>query len=266
MGHTLQDFLLSKRKNGEKILSIYLPAGYPDLDSTVPMLSDIADAGADLIELGIPFSDPLADGPTIQFATQVALQNGITLPKALEMLAAFKKHYATPVVLMGYSNPFMHYGWEQLFQKAQAMGASGLIVPDIPPEESVEICRTAETNGISLIFLVAPNTPPNRIALINRLSKGFIYAVSLTGVTGARKELPKETTQFLQRLKSQTDLPVLVGFGISNAETAASVAAHCDGVIIGSALINIIRESESPEKARTAVKQFVSEIKAALNS
>ncbi len=261
---SLRNFIEKKRNKGEKLLSIYLTAGFPTETATLQLLEMIAKAGADFIELGVPFSDPLADGPTIQNASQVALKNGMTLPKTLHLMKKFTEKNSTPVLLMGYANPFMHFGWKKLIAQAEQCGASGFIIPDLPPEESEQLCQMAKARGLDLIFLIAPNTPKERLALIERQTTAFIYAVSLTGVTGARDSLPDETKIFLQNLRESTDHPVLVGFGISNAATARSVAPYCDGVIVGSAVIREIAKNPDPQAARDAVGRLVKQIKHAI--
>lgn len=261
---SLQNYIGTKKANGEKIVSIYLTAGYPTLDATLPLLETIADAGADLIELGIPFSDPLADGPTIQEASQIALKNGISMSKILEILKDFKKNSDVPVILMGYANPFMQFGWEKLFAAAAENGGSGFIIPDLPPEESEDIQKSLQKNGLDLVFLAAPNTPEKRLSQISELTTSFIYAVSITGVTGAREKLPEETIEFLQQLRQKSAQAVLVGFGISGPESAQAMSRYSDGVIIGSAIIKCIANESDFENGRKAVFEFVSGIKEAL--
>src|SRR5262249_913948 len=198
-------------------------------------------AGADLFELGVPFSDPLADGATVQRASERALANGVRLPFCLETVAALRaRGVLAPLVLMGYFNPFLQYGVQRLARDAAAAGADGFIIPDLPPEEAEE-CRTAlRAAGLDLIFLVAPTTPEERIAEIGRIASGFIYCVSLTGVTGARRELWEGLPAFLDRVRRQTNLPLVVGFGISSAAHVRQVGQHADGAIVASALINTI--------------------------
>ena len=250
---------------GDKLLSIYLTAGYPTPEATLPLLDAIVAAGADMVELGIPFSDPLADGPTIQNASQAALSAGMTLKGALRLLGEFRRAHETPAILMGYSNPFQHFGWELLLDKALQQGASGFIIPDLPPEESADLCKLVRGRGLDLIFLVAPNTPRVRIELINELAGGFIYAVTLTGITGAREKLPPETLRFLQDLRKISTHPILAGFGIANAETARRIAPYCDGVIVGSAVIHQIAAGKTLDESIRNVAALVSDIKAALH-
>ena len=261
----LADFVRTKIESGEKLLSVFVTAGFPDRKATLPLLGTLAEAGADLLELGVPFSDPLADGPTIQMASHHALQAGITLPAALDMVSTFCSRSEVPVLLMGYANPFMQFGWERLAAEAEEAGAAGLIIPDLPPEESGEMEPLFARHGLSLIHLISPNTRPERMAFIDRKSEAFIYAVSVTGVTGARKALPVSTLEYVQRLKQQVRHPVLVGFGVSGPETARQLCRYADGVIIGSAVIQMIRESRTTEEACDRVYAFVRKIKQAIS-
>ena len=257
----LKDMLENKRRNGKKVLSIFLTAGYPEPAATLPLLEAIVAGGADLIELGVPFSDPMADGPTIQSASQQALAAGTTLPLTLDLLRQFTARHSTPVLLMGYANPFYQFGWERLMQEASQAGAAGFIIPDIPPEESGELQVAARHHQLDLVFLVSPNTPEARVAQVVENTSAFIYAVSLTGTTGAREGLPAQTGDFLQRLRRQTDHPILVGFGVSNPETARMMCQWADGVIIGSAVIQQIASAPDLESACRAVTAFVKSIR-----
>lgn len=261
----LQRMIQEKIDAGGKILSIYLTAGYPHAAATVPLLQTIIEAGADLIELGVPFSDPLADGPTIQAASQASLASGMTLSTALAQLAEFKRRHATPVVLMGYANPFMQFGWENLCREARRAGASGFIIPDMPLEESEDVYEMMLEHELSLIDLISPNTSPARVQRIDARAQAFIYAVSLTGVTGARAALPPESELFLLRLKELVSSPVLAGFGVSGPETAVQLAKCCDGVIIGSAVIQRIAAAANLDGACKSAHDFVSKIRAALD-
>ncbi len=262
--HTLRDYLDAKISAGKKLLSIYLTAGYPTPEATLPLLEAIAQGGADLIELGVPFSDPLADGPTIQQASQIALKNGMTVAGALNLLKEFRRRHSLPVLLMGYANPFMQFGWERLVAEAAKAGAAGFIVPDLPPEESDFLHRLLKPHRLTLVYLAAPNTPTERLQRIDRLTGGFIYAVSLTGVTGAREQLPPETEEFLIRLRQVSGHPLLVGFGISGPESAARLAPYCDGIIVGSALIRRIEDSPDVPTAVARVREFVAGLRTAL--
>jgi len=260
----LKQYIKDKKTSGEKLLSIYLTAGFPTIDATLPLLETIVDAGADLIELGVPFSDPLADGPTIQHASRVAIQGGITLDDIIEILAEFNSRNRVPTLLMGYTNPFLQFGWEKLAARAAEAGVSGFIIPDLPPDECHPISGMLTRKSLELIFLAAPNTPVERLRYIDRLSGAFIYAVSLTGVTGIREKLPGETQMFLKRLRQLSSHPILAGFGISGPESARRSAPFCEGVIIGSAIIQLIRESSNLQDAREDIHRFIIEVKKAL--
>lgn len=257
----VKNMLENKRRQGKKVLSIFLTAGYPEPAATLPLLEAIAAGGADLVELGIPFSDPMADGPTIQSASQLALAAGTTLPLSLDLLRQFKARHDIPVLLMGYANPFYQFGWERLMPEASQAGAAGFIIPDIPPEESGELQEAAQRHGLDLIFLVSPNTPEARVTQVIENTSAFIYAVSLTGTTGAREGPPAQTGDFLQRLRQQTEHPILVGFGVSNPETARAMCRWADGVIIGSAVIQQIAQAPDLESACRAVTRFVESIR-----
>lgn len=260
----LQSYLKNKRTRNEKLLSVYLTSGFPDLQATLPLLHAIADGGADFIELGVPFSDPLADGTTIQAASQQAISAGATLGFSLDIAKQFSQKSDTPILLMGYANPFMHFGWDRLISHAKEAGVRGYIIPDLPPEESEDIAKQMQEAGQSLIFLASPNTSAERIALIEDLTTNFIYAVSVTGTTGAREAFPAETIAFLQRLRQQTKHPVLVGFGISGPQAAQKMAALSDGVIVGSAMLNRISACNDMPSACQAARDFAHEIKSNL--
>ena len=216
----------------------YAPMGYPTIDGSKEVVRAYVEAGADLVEIGIPFSDPLADGPTIQAATQQALENGITLSKCLELVTELRAEgVQTPFMLMGYMNPFLAFGLDRLGEAAAAAGVDGFIVPDLPPEEGADFEAMCARHSQALIYLLAPTSTPERIALITGKSQGFVYIVSLTGVTGARRQISDTLPDFLASVRAQTDKPLAVGFGIGNGEQAQTVAQHADGVIVGSALV-----------------------------
>ncbi len=212
----------------------------------------------------MPFSDPLADGPTIQAASQRALEAGVTPESALEIAQQFRRQHEVPLLLMGYANPFLQFGWERLAGAARAAGVDGLIVPDLPPEECDELQSMLSRQQLHLIHLLSPNTPTHRIQLVEARTTAFIYAVSVTGVTGARERLPEETRRFLQRLRETVHHPVLVGFGVSGPGAARQLAELCDGVIVGSALIRRIEEAGSVEAACDAAFTFVRKLREAL--
>lgn len=246
---------------GRTALMPYAMIGFPERDSTLELVPALEAAGADLFELGVPFSDPLADGATIQRASERALANGVRLSLCLETVAALRASgVAAPLVLMGYYNPFLQRGLDQLAADAAAAGADGLIIPDLPPEEAAACRAACRANGLDLIFLVAPTTPDERIAEIAQIASGFIYCVALTGVTGARRDLWPGLPEFLARVRRHTDLPLVVGFGISSAEHVRQVSAYAEGAIVASALINLIEELPPAEQISGAAA-FVRHLK-----
>lgn len=247
---------------GTTALMPYLMIGYPERGTTVELAVALEAAGADLFELGVPFSDPLADGATIQRASERALANGVNLEFCLETVAAIRaRGVQAPLVLMGYYNPFLQYGIERLVQDAAAAGADGFIIPDLPPEEAQPVQAACHAAGLDLIFFAAPTTPDTRIAQIARLASGFLYCVSLTGVTGARRDLWPGLPDFLQRVRRFTELPLVVGFGISTAEHVRQVGQHAAGAIVASALINAL-EAAPPGELLEVATAFVRGLRA----
>lgn len=229
------------RATGRVALMPYLTVGFPERDSTLALVPALEAAGADLFELGVPFSDPLADGATIQRASERALANGVTLAFCLETVAALRtRGVQAPLLLMGYYNPLLRYGLKQACADLAAAGGDGWIVPDVPPEEISDLRQAAAHHGLDVIMFATPTTPDERLAEIARLASGFVYCVSLTGVTGARQNLADGLAGFLHRVRRATSLPLVVGFGISTAAHVQQVAAIADGAIVGSALINHI--------------------------
>jgi tryptophan synthase alpha chain len=227
----------------------YSVLGYPTPETSLQVVQTLVAAGADLLELGVPFSDPLADGPTIQAATQRALENGVTLARCIAMVAELRAHgVETPALFMGYVNPILAYGVERFVADSAAAGVDGFIVPDLPPEEAGELEEACAQHGLALVYLLAPTSPPERIALVAEKSQGFIYLVSLTGVTGARETLPPGLANFVGRVRAVTRKPLAVGFGIGSGEQARAVAELADGVIVGSALVR--RAAESIERVQ----------------
>jgi tryptophan synthase alpha chain len=241
------------RQKRTAALMPYFTLGYPDRRSCLQIVEAIA-PDSDLLELGVPFSDPLADGPTIQRSTQIALKNGTTTAVCLEIVHALRgRGITTPALLMGYYNPILAYGPERYVRDAAAAGADGFIVPDLPPEEAGELDELAQTAGLALIHFLAPTSSDERIAAVAARAQGFIYLVSLTGVTGARQALPAELATFVGRVRQHTSLPLAVGFGISTPEQAAAVGRIADGVIVGSALISAVAAAADGERADAAV-------------
>jgi len=233
---------LKSRK--KKAFIAYITAGDPDLTTTGHIVLALERSGVDIIELGIPFSDPLADGPTIQAASQRALKKKTKLKKVFAMVKALRAKTEIPIVFMTYYNPVLRYGLDAFFKDCRRTGVDGVIVPDLPCEEARDLIRSGRSAGTATIFLVAPTSTLQRIREIAKNSKGFIYYVSLTGVTGARAKLPSDVLSNLRRIKSMTAKPVAVGFGISQAAQAVSLAKAADGVIVGSAIVKIIGEKK----------------------
>jgi len=222
----------------------YAVAGYPDRCTSFEVFERLATCGADLIEVGVPFSDPLADGPVIQAATHQALVGGTTLAECVATVAELRRRgVRTPTVLMGYLNPILAYGLERFVNDSAAAGADGFIVPDLPPEESGDLEAACQRHDLALIHLLAPTSPPERVALVSERARGFIYLVSVTGITGARATLPPDLAAFVARVRAVTALPLAVGFGIQSPEQARVVGQIADGVIVGSALVERVGRS-----------------------
>lgn len=250
------------RRPGHKALIAYLVIGYPSLAVTQEAVSVLSQAGCDLIELGIPFSDPIADGVTIQKAGYQALQQGVTPGVCLETARQLRQRTDTPLVFMSYYNPIFYYGLEAFCRASVAAGIDGLIIPDLPPEEGAELEAITRRLKLDLIYLLAPTSTEERIGLVGQRSRGFIYLVSVTGVTGARNSLPVQLEDFVMRVRPRTRLPLCVGFGVSNVEQARRIARIADGVIVGSRLIQLMED----DAALASVKAFVLSLREALNN
>lgn len=256
--------LFEKHDGSEKIMSLFLTAGYPDPEATVDLILGFEENDVDLVELGMPFSDPLADGPTIQYSSNQAIKQGITMKKILQIVKQVREKSEIPIILMGYINPVLRYGVEKFCEDASASGVDGLIIPDIPIEESGIMKEEAEKNGLPLIYLVAPNTSDERMREIDAHSQGFVYCISVTGVTGAREgdEVAKSVQRFIDRVKvNVTRNPKMVGFGIKSHKDAQRIAADMNGFIVGSALIDTIREHYPQEGWKDDVFAFVRSLK-----
>ena len=249
--HTFQEL----RPTGRLALIAYLTAGYPTLKDTPALVEAVAGAGADMIELGFPFSDPLADGPTIQAASQAALKQGVTVARALEAAASARRRTAVPLLVMTYLNPVLAFGVETFCRQAAQAGIDGLIIPDLPPEEAAELRGAAAQAGLDLIFFVAPTSTPARIRAAAKAATGFIYCVALTGVTGARDQLDPAVLPLVRSVKAQTSLPVVVGFGLSRPAHLQALRGVADGAIVASALLDAIRQE--PQDAVGAASRFV---------
>jgi len=238
----------------------FITAGDPDLAITTRMLPLLEQAGADIIELGIPFSDPMADGPTIQRASERALASGTTLTKILEMVQQVRSQVSVPIILMGYSNPIYTYGWQRFSDDAAAAGVDGLLLVDLPPEEAGELLPAARAAGLKIIFLLTPTSDQSRITQVARSGSGFLYYVTVTGVTGVREAVASNLTEDLARIRSSSKLPVVAGFGIATPQQAAQVAATADGVVVGSAIVKLFEQYQG-EQLITEVTQLVRSLK-----
>jgi tryptophan synthase alpha chain len=254
------------KTEGRAALVTFLTAGDPDPATSLALLRAIPAAGADLVELGMPFTDPMADGPAIQLSSQRALKAGQTLKKTLEMVRAFRQaDDETPLVLMGYYNPIYIYGVDRFLRDAKSAGVDGLIVVDLPPEEDEELCLPALKAGVNFIRLATPTTDDKRLPAVLANTSGFVYYVSITGITGAATPDPTKVATAVGRIKRHTTLPVAVGFGVRTAEQAATIASGADGVVVGSALVNALKASldgddKATAKTVTVVVNLVAEL------
>lgn len=243
----------------EEILNIYFTAGFPKLDDTVRIAHDLESAGADMIEIGIPFSDPVADGPTIQTSSEKALGNGMTIKYLFEQLAELRKEVTIPVLLMGYVNPIIQFGIEQFCDECTKVGIDGLIIPDLPMQEYLDDYQSHfKKNGIHNIFLISPNTAEERIQIIDQNSSGFIYMVSSASITGAKANVQDGQKEYYQRIQGMNlKNPRLIGFGISNKETFETACEYADGAIIGSAFVNQLNKDDSEK----GINEFIKDIR-----
>ncbi len=239
---------------GHKALITYLTVGYPNVEATLEMVPLMASSGCDLVELGIPFSDPLADGPTIQKSSYGALKQGITPELCLEVAHKLSSKVTVPLAFMTYFNPVHRYGLEAFCRDCAQAGVSGLIVPDLPPEEGADLEETSLRHSLDLIYLLAPTSDDERIDIVAERSRGFIYLVSLTGTTGARARLPQDLESFVSKVRQKARQPLCVGFGISTPDEARRVARVADGVIVGSRLVQLTEEENPAEKVRSFVQ------------
>lgn len=250
----LADTFASLRNSGQKALTLFLTAGYPKRGSARTLVPFLAEAGADIVEVGMPFSDPLADGPIIQESSAVSLQNGMTLEGVLEDVEFIRRRTPIPLVLMGYVNPILRYGIQRFSRDASAAGVSGIILPEVPLEESERFSRDFEENDLDHILLVTPTTPPLRVRAVDQASTGFVYCVSMTGVTGQKAAV---RGNYLQSVRAEvTRHPLQIGFGIATSDDANRVAAYGDGVIVGTALIRRLKDGETEAHLSAWVKQL----------
>jgi tryptophan synthase alpha chain len=244
----------AKRENRAALIP-YLALGHPTPAASLELATAAIAGGADLLELGVPFSDPLADGPVIQRATHVALQQGITVARCLELARHLRqRENMIPLIFMGYYNPILAYGQEAFCRACSEAGVDGLIVPDLPPEEGEGLENTCRTFGLALIYLLAPTSTPERIRLVTQRSQGFVYLVSVAGTTGAREHLPPDLSAFVNQVRAVTDKPLAVGFGISTPEQASQVAEVADGVVVGSALVRLAGAPDGRAQVESLVR------------
>jgi tryptophan synthase alpha chain len=248
-------------KKGNKALIAYVTVGYPSIEATMKIVPLLAESGCDIIELGIPFSDPMADGATIQHASHCALQNGVTPKKCLDMVKDLRKKTNVPLIFMTYYNPVYHYGLEKFCKDSISSGVDGLIVPDLTPDEGGELEDITEKTGLDLVYLLSPTSTAERIKLVAEKARGFIYMVSLTGVTGARDNMKLDIDNFIADVRKATDKPLCVGFGISTPEQAKQVSHVADGVIIGSQIIKLMEKEDD----FASVGNFIKECRQAMD-
>jgi len=253
------------RSEGKKALIPFITAGYPDINTTEKFIYELEKSGADLIELGVPFSDPMADGPIIQMASERSLANGTNLKMILELVKKVRMKTDIPIILMGYYNPFFIYGLKRVSRDAKDAGVDGVLIVDLPPEEAGEMKVQTDSTGLDIIFLLTPTSDDKRINLITKNGTGFIYYVSLTGVTGIRSELDRDIRKQITKIRKKTNLPVGVGFGISSPVHAKRVAKWADAVVVGSAIIKIVENSGSKRQMVQRVSKFVNNLKKAMN-
>ncbi|MFL4472182.1 tryptophan synthase subunit alpha [Tateyamaria armeniaca] len=243
------------RAAGKKAFVAYVMAGDPDYDRSLEVVRGLPGAGVDIIELGLPFTDPMADGPTIQLAGQRALESGMTLERTLEMARAFREtDDTTPIVMMGYYNPIYSRGVDRFLDDAKAAGIDGLIVVDLPPEEDSELCIPAQAAGLNFIRLATPTTDAKRLPRVLQNTSGFVYYVSITGITGAAEAEATDVGPEVARIKDATDLPVIVGFGINTPEKSRAIATVADGAVVGSAIVSRIAAGDSAQDVLNFVK------------
>lgn len=263
----IQQCFETLRAEGRKALIPYITAGDPDPAMMLPLMHELVEAGVDVIELGVPFSDPMADGPVIQLAMERALAHNVSLRDVLGMVRAFREtNQTTPVALMGYLNPVEHMGYENFAREAAEAGLDGVLLVDLPPEEAEEVAPLFREHGLDCIFLLAPTTTMERARKICQHASGYVYYVSLKGVTGSAALNVTEVADKLEQLRTVTDLPIGVGFGIRDGESAAAVAGVADGVVVGSVLVSqIAAHLGEPEQARAGITAVIREMRAAMD-
>lgn len=255
----LNSMFESAKKEGRAAFLPYFPIGFPTYEDSLAAIEAMAQEGVDGFEIGIPFSDPLADGPVIQEATQIALQNGMTVKKAVDAVAKLRaKGITQPMLMMSYANPLIAYGIEKFVLDSKAAGADGLIVPDVPPEEAGIFAEICQREGLALIFFLAPTSNDKRIELAAKHATGFIYVLALTGITGERSELPQDLKEFIARIRQKTSTPLVLGFGISKPAHVMQLHGLVDGFIVGSALVRAGKEdAESVRELAASLRQAI---------
>jgi tryptophan synthase alpha chain len=263
MYQRIEKKFIELRIGNRKALIPYMSPEYPLRGCTLPVLRALDQAGADLIEVGIPFSDPLADGPTIQHSSMVAIGNGVTVRGIFASVKEFRAESQTPVIAMGYSNPLIRYGVKDFCRDAVEAGIDGIIVPDMPPEEAENLRTYATATGLGVIFLIAPTSTPERIRMLDELSTGYVYCVSITGVTGSQHDFGHDQNflNFMDTVRNNTTKPFVVGFGISTREDVERIWRLADGVVVGSALIGTLRNCRSVEEAATSAGTFLKSLR-----
>lgn len=255
----LDDRFKSLKQTNKKALIAYLAAGYPKFSEQEKIIEALVKSGVDVLELGIPFSDPIADGPTIQFASQEALKNGASITSIMPWVKKWTKKFDVPILLMTYANPIYRYGLKKFSSEARQAGVSGVIVPDLIVEESKEFEEIFSSQKLHLVQFISPTTPKNRQKFISKKTSGFLYAVSVAGVTGARKSFGSDTVKWLRSLKGLTKVPVCVGFGIAGIDQIKQLKPGVDGFIVGSALIDRIRNNK-PQQRISQITKFMSQL------
>ncbi|MEK7398633.1 MAG: tryptophan synthase subunit alpha [Candidatus Poribacteria bacterium] len=261
MKNRIDDVFSKLKADGKKAFIPFITAGDPTLEITRSLILKLESVGADIIELGVPFSDPIADGPSIQRASLRALENNTSLRDVIRLVSEVRKETQIPIVVMGYYNPIYKYGVKKFAKVAVEAGIDGAVIADLPPEEASDLIEQSRQNGLSTIFLIAPTSTPERVKLIAEASTGYIYCVSTTGVTGARNEISDMLIPTVSLIRQSTDKPIAVGFGVSTPEQAYEVAKLADGVIVGSAIVNIIeKHKDNIDEILNAVGDFASSL------
>ena len=264
MSKRLNDLINDKSGKGEKLLSIFVTAGFPEIESTKETILTLDEAGVDFIELGVPFSDPIADGPIIQKASDRAIQNGVNLDIIFHLMKEIRQSSQIPIILMGYLNPINKMGIDAFIAKASESSVDGLIIPDWSIEENQKYSDMLKNHDLDIIHLIAPNTPKDRLNLIDRISTSFIYGVAYTGVTGQDNKPTEKTGDFLSKIREELNQPLMIGFGIKNREDYLTYTKYADGVIIGSAFIQLLEKTDREDR-KVAINTFIREIRGRTN-